>query len=133
MWLPRHAERCQTLSNYKAFRHIETLFVQGINLYLTGLLLVTQVLFTFRQPIAGLQGTDFSLRLTNSLHFERLYTPDRGRSSEMEHDKSSEWSVMKRGINLLPRSGKYFRNKYLKSADSFFGGKRISNPLRRTK
>ena len=38
----------------KAFRHVQTLFVHGRNLYLAGLLLVIQRLFTFRQPIAGL-------------------------------------------------------------------------------
>ena len=46
---------------YKAFRHVEPLFVQGRNLYPAGLLLVLQGLLTFRQPIAGLQGTDFYL------------------------------------------------------------------------
>ena len=48
---------------YKAFRHVETLFVQGRNLYLSSLLLDAQGLFTFRQPIARLQGTDFYLGL----------------------------------------------------------------------
>ena len=59
--------------NYKAFRHVETLFVQGRNLYLADLLLVIQGLFTFRQPIAGLQGTDFYLGRINFLHVERPY------------------------------------------------------------
>ena len=40
---------------YKAFRRVETLFIQGRNLYLAGLLLVKQGLFTFHQPMAGLQ------------------------------------------------------------------------------
>ena len=57
----------------KAFRHVETLFVQGRNLYLAGLLLVTQDLFTFRQPIADLQGSDIYLGRIKFLHVERPY------------------------------------------------------------
>ena len=49
------------LDLYKAFRHVETLFIKGRNLHLAGLLLVILGLFTFRQPIAGLQGTGFYL------------------------------------------------------------------------
>ena len=52
--------RCSGWASNKAFWHVETLFVQG-NLYLAGLLLVIQGLFTFRQPIASLLGTDFYL------------------------------------------------------------------------
>ena len=51
----------------KVFRHVETSFVQGRNLYLVGLLLVIQGLFTFRQPIAGLQSTDRILPWTNKV------------------------------------------------------------------
>ena len=58
---------------YKAFRHVETLFVQGRNLYLAGLILVLQGLFTFRQPIAGLQGTDFYLGRIKFLRRKALY------------------------------------------------------------
>jgi len=58
--------------SYKAFRHIETLFVQGRNLHLAGLLLVIQGLFTFRQPIAGLQGTDF---YPGQIKFPHVETP----------------------------------------------------------
>ena len=58
----------------KTFRHVDTLFVQGRNLYLAGLLLVIQGLFTFRQPIAGLQGTDFYLGRIKFLHVERPYS-----------------------------------------------------------
>ena len=49
--------------SYKSFRHVETLFVLGRNLYLAGLLLVIQGLFTFSQSITSLQGTDFNLIL----------------------------------------------------------------------
>ena len=58
----------------KGFRHVETLFFQGRNLYLAGLLLVMQGLFTFRQPIAGLQVTSFYLGGTKCLHVERPYS-----------------------------------------------------------
>ena len=58
---------------YEAFRHVETLFVQGRNLYLAGLLLDIQGLFTFRQPIVSLQGTDLYLERIKFLHVERLY------------------------------------------------------------
>ena len=59
---------------YKAFRHVETLFVQGRNLNLA--LLVIKRLFTFRQPIpiAGLQGTDFYLGRIKFIHIERPYS-----------------------------------------------------------
>ena len=60
-------------AEYKAFRHVETLFVQGRNLYLAGLLLVIQGLFTFCQPIAGLQCTDLYLEPVKFLHVERPY------------------------------------------------------------
>jgi len=40
----------------KAFRHVETSFVHGRNLYLAGLLLVIQGLFTFRQ--IGMDGNN---------------------------------------------------------------------------
>ena len=67
----------QTETNFrdqnKAFRRVETLFVQGRNLYLAGLLLVVQGLFTFRQPIADLQGTSFYLGRINFLHVKRPY------------------------------------------------------------
>ena len=53
--------RNTTNLSYKAFRHVETSFVQGRNLYLAGLLLVIQDIFTLRQPIAGLLGTGFFL------------------------------------------------------------------------
>ena len=49
----------ELLYQYKVFRHVETSFVQGRNLYLAGLLLVIQGLFTFRKPIPGLLGTRF--------------------------------------------------------------------------
>ena len=41
-------------------------------MYLAGLLLVIQGLFTFRQPIAGLQGTDFYLGRIKFLHVVSL-------------------------------------------------------------
>ena len=67
-----------TLLN-KVFRHVEILFIQGIHLYLAGLLLVMQGLFTFRQPIASLQGTDFYLGRIMFLHVERPYTTVAGK------------------------------------------------------
>ena len=57
----------------KAFRRVETLFVHGRNLYLAGLLLDIQGLFTFRQPIASLQGTGFYLGWIKFVHVERPY------------------------------------------------------------
>ena len=60
----------------KAFRHVETLFIQGRNLYFVGLLLVIHGLFTFRQLIAGLQGTSFYLGQIKFLHVERPYWLD---------------------------------------------------------
>ena len=62
---------------YKAFRHVETLFFQGRNLYLAGMLLVVQVLFTFRQPIAGLQGRGFYLGWIKFVHVKRHYSSAR--------------------------------------------------------
>ena len=58
----------------KVFRHVETLFVQGRNLYLAGLLLIVQGLFTSRQPIAGLQGTGFYLGRIKFPDVERPYS-----------------------------------------------------------
>ena len=52
---------------------MQTLLVQGRNLYLAGLLLALQGLFTFRQPIAGLQETDFYLGRIKFLHVEKPY------------------------------------------------------------
>ena len=65
--------RC-ILQQNKVFRHVETLFVQGRNLYPAGLLLVIKGLFTFRQPVAGLQSTDLYLGRIKLLHVERPYT-----------------------------------------------------------
>jgi len=45
--------------NNKAFRHVETLFVQGRNLVPSRPFIGSRGLFTFRQPIAGLLGTRF--------------------------------------------------------------------------
>ena len=44
-------------SQYKAFQHVETLFVQSRNLVPSRNAIGWQSLFTFRQPIAGLLGT----------------------------------------------------------------------------
>ena len=58
---------------FKAFRHVETLFVQGRNLYLAGLLLVVHGLSTFRQTIAGLQGPEFYLGRIKFIQVEWPY------------------------------------------------------------
>jgi len=45
--------------HYEAFRHVETVFVQGKNLVPSRPAIGWQVLFTYRQPIEGLLGTRF--------------------------------------------------------------------------
>ena len=53
-------------SNYKAFKHVEILFVQGRNLVPIRPAIGWWGLFTFHQPIPGLLGTRF-LPLTNKV------------------------------------------------------------------
>ena len=53
------AEISFLLLAYKAFRHVETLSVQGRNLVPTRLAIGWRGLFTFCQPIASLLGTRF--------------------------------------------------------------------------
>ena len=45
--------------NNMAFRHVETLFVQGRNLVPSRPAIGWRDLFTLRQPIAGVLGTSF--------------------------------------------------------------------------
>ena len=71
------------LHDNKAFQRVETLFVQGRNLYLAGVLLVKQNLFTFCQLIVGLQSTDFYLGRIKFLHVER---PINSNISLMKYD-----------------------------------------------
>ena len=73
--MPRRkpVSRTAAIRFYKAFRHVETLLIQSRNLYLAGLPLVIQALFTLRQPVAGLQGTGFYLGRIEFLHVERPY------------------------------------------------------------
>ena len=60
---------------FRAFEVIEvTDGTKGRNMYLAGLLLFIQGLFTFRQPIAGLQGSDFYLGRIKFLRVQRPYT-----------------------------------------------------------
>ena len=95
----------------KAFRPLSTLFVQGENLYPASLLLVIQGLFTFRQPITGMQGTDFYLGRIKFLHVER---PSREKRSHIfQHHRET------RGHRVRPRKfieaarTEFIDNRYL--------------------